>query len=240
VLSLEDQRLLGMEALVRWQHPQRGLLLPEVFIKVAEETGLVIALDRWVLREVCRQASAWESAFPGLPPVPVSVNLSGRQFAQPDLIEQIRAALEESRLDPSRLKIEITESAVMENNELVASTVTRLSEMGVRLHIDDFGTGYSALSYLYRFPFETLKIDRSFVARVDTAGDGLYFVRAILNLAEGLGINVIAEGVETAAQLAQLRSLGCTEGQGYYLAPPMEAKEAGEMIGGRRRFGPEI
>ena len=192
---------------MRWQHPERGLIPPAEFIPIAEETGLIIPIGRWVLGEACRQMSRWQKLSPLDGPLPVSVNLSGKQFLQPDLLEQMREVLRETGLDPRGLKLEITESVVMENIETATRTLEQLRALGVELSIDDFGTGYSSLSYLQRFPVSTLKIDRSFVSRMTESEGTAEIVRTIMTLAQNLGMDVVAEGVETEGQRAQLRAL---------------------------------
>ncbi|HWS54554.1 MAG TPA: EAL domain-containing protein, partial [Pyrinomonadaceae bacterium] len=230
IVALDDFRLCGFEALVRWQHPERGLISPMDFIPVAEDTGQIIAIGEWMLFESCRQMRRWQKLFPSEAPLFVSVNLSGKQFAQPNLIETVAAALERTKLSPRSLKLEITESVVMENIEQAAGMLRQLRELGVQLAIDDFGTGYSSLSYLHRFPIDTLKIDRSFVTRMVDNGENIEIVRTIVMLAQILGMDVVAEGVETKEQLALLRKLGCENGQGYYFSRPSTAVDAEKII----------
>ena len=230
IVALDSGQLVGFEALVRWQHPQRGLVFPGDFISLAEERGLIGAIGRGVLREACRQVQEWRVRYPNLPPLFISVNLSGKQFTEPDLLEQIQRALEDTGLPSSYLKLEITESVVMGNAARAIDILTRLRAMGVRLSIDDFGTGYSSLSYLHRFPLDTLKIDRSFVNNITEVAESQEIVKIIMLLAHNLGMGVIAEGIETAVQLAQLRALGCEYGQGYYFAKPLEARLIEPML----------
>ncbi|HEY9872350.1 MAG TPA: bifunctional diguanylate cyclase/phosphodiesterase, partial [Candidatus Obscuribacterales bacterium] len=222
IVSLKSGRITGFEALVRWQHPQRGFLSPAEFIPVAEETGLIIAIGEWVLFEACRQLRVWEEAFPAACPLIMNVNISGIQFRQPNLIEQIDHILQKTGLNPSFLKLEITESVVMENAELAKTLLEQLKARNIQLGMDDFGTGYCSLSYLHRFPLDTLKIDRSFVSRMGVDGENLEIVRTIATLAHQLGMDVIAEGVETAEQLAQLATMQCEYGQGYFFAQPVD------------------
>jgi diguanylate cyclase (GGDEF)-like protein/PAS domain S-box-containing protein len=229
IVCLSSGRVTGFEALVRWQHPERGLIMPMEFIPIAEEAGLIVALGTWVLEEACRQTRRWQSA--GLT-TDVSVNLSGKQFAQRDLFERVGQVLEETGLDGRALRLEITESVVMENAEATAATLQKLRELGIRLVVDDFGTGYSSLSYLQRFPISTLKIDRSFVSRMCDSEENSEIVRTIIALARNLGIEVVAEGVETAQQLAQLRGLGCGYVQGFFFAEAMTGDEAAELLAG--------
>jgi diguanylate cyclase (GGDEF)-like protein/PAS domain S-box-containing protein len=221
ILALGTQQLREVEALVRWQHPQRGLMAPVHFIPVAEETGLIVPLGRWVLREACAQAARWQQQA-GQTPV-MSVNLAARQFQDPALVDDVAAILQETGLPAQRLKLEITESAVMAEVEQAIGTLQALKAMGVHLAIDDFGTGYSSLSYLKRFPVDSLKVDRSFVEGLAQSGNDAAIVRSIVALAQSLGLTVTGEGIETAAQLAQLAALGCEQGQGYLFAKPLPA-----------------
>ncbi|HSE30110.1 MAG TPA: bifunctional diguanylate cyclase/phosphodiesterase [Pyrinomonadaceae bacterium] len=229
IVALETRRLAGFEALVRWNHPRRGIVSPSDFVPIAEETGLIVPIGQWVLEEACRQVREWQLASPIHHSLSLSVNLSGRQVAQPDLIEQIKAALEESELNPHHLKLEITESVVMDNAEAAAQTFKQLRALGVQLSIDDFGTGYSSLSYLHHFPLNYLKIDRSFVDRMTTDGDNA-IVRTITTLARNLGMEVIAEGIETEDQYNHLRILGCEYGQGYLFSPPVSIRDAYDLL----------
>jgi diguanylate cyclase (GGDEF)-like protein len=226
IVSLTTGSLRGFEALVRWQHPERGVIPPAKFIPIAEETGMIIPIGKWVLGEACRLMSRWQRLSHLDAPLPMSVNLSCRQFLQPDLLEQVRGVLRETGLDPRNLKLEITETVVMENIETATHTLEQLRALGVELSIDDFGTGYSSLSYLQRFPVSTLKIDRSFVSRM-TDGDGTAeIVRTITKLAQNLGMDVVAEGVETEGQRAQLSAFECEFGQGYYFSRPVDGDAA--------------
>ncbi len=228
IVALDDFRLCGFEALVRWQHPERGVISPMDFIPVAEEGGQILQIGNWVLREACRQIKFWQEKFPADKPLYMTVNLSAKQFAQPDLIEQISSILEETGADPAFLKLEITESVVMDDFESAAAMLFQLRSLGVRLSIDDFGTGYSSLTYLHRFPIDTLKIDRSFITRMDR--ENVEIVRTILMLAENLGMDVVAEGVETQEQMTLLRNLFCQSGQGYFFSKPVSVAVAEELI----------
>jgi diguanylate cyclase (GGDEF)-like protein/PAS domain S-box-containing protein len=221
IMQLGTNQVHGFEALVRWHHPERGLLMPSEFISVAEETGLIIPLGRWVLWEACRQVRIWQEEFPGYESLTLSVNYSGKQFMQSDVIEQIKRVLEETRFDPCLLQLEITESAVIENTRTVTEMILQLRNLGIRLSMDDFGTGYSSLSYLHNFPIHTLKIDRSFISNKGEVGDN-EIVRTIIMLARNLGLDVVAEGVETEEQLAYLRSLDCEYAQGFLFSRPLE------------------
>ncbi|MDQ3133174.1 MAG: EAL domain-containing protein, partial [Acidobacteriota bacterium] len=230
IIALDTERVTGFEALVRWQHPERGLVYPASFIPAAEETGLIIPIGRWVLEEACRQARAWQERFRPSPPLSLSVNLSGKQFAQPDLLDTIECILSATGFDAGCLKLEITESVVMENAESTAAMLLRLRAIGVQLNIDDFGTGYSSLSYLQRFPISTLKVDRSFVSRMGGRDEDSKIVRAIIMLAHTLGMDVIAEGVETTAQLAELKSLNCGYAQGNLFSRALSVAEVEELL----------
>jgi diguanylate cyclase (GGDEF)-like protein len=229
IVLLKTGTITGFEALVRWQHPHWGLVLPQEFISVAEETGAIIPIGYWVLREACRQMRTWQLQFPENS-LTISVNLSSKQFLQPDLIEQISQILQETGLDAESLNLEITESVIMENTESSTAMLLQLRNLGVELHMDDFGTGYSSLNYLHRFPVNVLKIDRSFISKMDVTGKNLEIVRAIITLAHNLSINVTAEGLETAEQLAQLRALQCKHGQGYFFNKPTDQEAAGALI----------
>jgi diguanylate cyclase (GGDEF)-like protein len=220
IVSLQTGRLAGLEALVRWNHPRRGLVSPADFIPVAEETGLIVPIGQWVLNEACAQVRQWQLDSPSHRSLSLSVNLSARQVAQPDLLDRIKEALTDSKLNPHCLKLEITESVVMDNAEAAALMFKQLRSLGVQLSIDDFGTGYSSLSYLHRFPLNYLKIDRSFVMRLTTDNDNA-IVRTISTLARNLGMEVIAEGIETEEQYQQLKMLGCEYGQGFLFSRPV-------------------
>ncbi|PYS33535.1 MAG: hypothetical protein DMF75_09120, partial [Acidobacteria bacterium] len=230
IVSLDSGQLAGFEALVRWQHPERGFINPSDFIPLAEDTGLIVPLGIWVLRRACEQLGKWQWQSAANRSLFMSVNLSGKQVARPRLVSEIRQVLEETRIDPKYLKLEITESAVMENAETAVQLLRRLKALGVQLSIDDFGTGYSSLGYLHRFPVNTLKIDRSFVGRIGEAAENIEIVRTIISLAENMGMEVVAEGVETLSQLAQLRKLNCQYGQGYLFSRPVDAESVSTWI----------
>jgi diguanylate cyclase (GGDEF)-like protein/PAS domain S-box-containing protein len=227
---LESTEIIGVEALLRWEHPEKGLILPDEFIGLAEETGLILPIGRWMLERACAQARRWHKRFPAAPPLMMSVNLSARQFEHPALVQEVAQALEHSGIEPSSLQLELTESAVMQDVEAAVVTMRRLKELGVRLAIDDFGAGHSSLRYLQRFLVDTLKIDRSFIARVDERPADAAIVSAVLALGRALGMRVTAEGVETQAQLERLRSLGCEVGQGYYFWKPRPPEDAAAII----------
>jgi predicted signal transduction protein with EAL and GGDEF domain len=226
LVDLRCDRVIGHEALVRWQHPSRGLLAPAAFIPLAEETGLIVELGEWVLREACRQTREWQRELPA-PDLLVSVNLSARQFARPDLADMVGGILAETGLAAGRLELEITESVVMSEAETTIATLRQLHGMGVRLVLDDFGTGYSSLSYLPHLPLDIIKVDRAFVAGISEDPANLSIIRAVAALAHGLGLEVTAEGIERPEQLDAVRDLGCERGQGYLFARPLPAAEAG-------------
>jgi diguanylate cyclase (GGDEF)-like protein len=218
----------SVEALIRWQHPERGTIMPENFIPLAEDSGLINAIGEWVLREACRQCKAWQQE--GLPPMRVAVNVSASQFRQGNLLGVIHAAVNDAGLDPRCLELELTESAVMTNPEESASILEKLSSMGVLVSVDDFGTGYSSMSYLRRFPIDKLKIDRGFVKDLMTRADDASIVQAIISLAHSLRLKVVAEGVETPEQLHSLKSMGCDQYQGFHFSPPLSATDIGALM----------
>jgi EAL domain-containing protein (putative c-di-GMP-specific phosphodiesterase class I) len=230
IVSLQNQILIGFEALVRWPHPEFGLVPPKDFIPVAEETDLILQIGQTVLRSACRQAREWQETYPSQPPLFVSVNLSVKQFNEPGLVENIAQLLEESQLPPRCLKLEITESVFSDNIEAAVKLLTQLRNLGVQLSIDDFGTGYSSLSYLQRFPIDTLKIDRSFVTQMMENEENLAIVRTIVALAQNLGMDVVAEGVETEDQLRLLRKLECENGQGFLFSTPLGGGQLEQFI----------
>jgi len=229
IVSLQSGRISGFEALVRWDHPERGRIPPSDFIPVAEETGLIMQIDRWVLRQACLQMRWWQESLPVTKQMKVSVNLSCKQFMQPMIVEQVLEILQETGLDPRSLKLEITESVMMERGDYTMSVLEQLSQAGIELSLDDFGTGYSSLSYIHRFPVSTLKIDQSFIKRIGGDQNG-EIVRAVVSLARNLGMEVVAEGIETVIQLDQLKALNCEQGQGYYFSSPVDAESATELI----------
>ena len=231
LVDLATDRIVGLEALVRWEHPTRGLIPPLSFIPVAEETGLIVAIGRWVLETACRQARRWLDEMPDSPLV-MSVNLSARQFEHPTLVDDIRATLLATGLPANRLELEITESVLLDEAEDSATALRAIRDLGVRLVLDDFGTGYSSLSYLRRMPIDTIKIDRSFVAGIDDDNSNLPIVKAVIALAHALGIEVVAEGIETVGQLALLRDLVCDRGQGYYYARPQPPEALAALLAG--------
>ncbi|MGL5065855.1 MAG: sensor domain-containing protein [Microcoleus sp.] len=230
IVSLTSGKICGFEALLRWQHPQRGLVTPIEFLSVAEETRSIVPISWWMMRSACSQMREWHQKFPANPPLNVSVNISNQQFKQPNLIEQIREILQETQLNPRSLKLEITESIIMENADLAATVLGDLSKLEIQLYIDDFGTGYSSLSRLHTFPTDALKIDRDFVSRMAEDAGNEAVVQTILILASHLGMNVIAEGIETSEQLNLLRTFQCEYGQGYFFSPPVNSQTASVLI----------
>lgn len=231
IINLNNGSLSGFESLIRWQHPIRGLVSPVEFIPIAEENNLILPLGRWILHESCRQMRAWQKENPAAENLMVSVNLSCKQFVQPDLVEQVAFALTETGLSPKNLKLEITESYLMENSELAVKTVSRLRGLGLQLSLDDFGTGYSSLSYLHSLPVSYLKIDRSFVSRMMDNKENSEMVETIIRLAQNLKMKVIAEGIETIEQMVHLQMLNCQYGQGFFFSKPVEPDLAGNLIG---------
>jgi EAL domain-containing protein (putative c-di-GMP-specific phosphodiesterase class I) len=222
--------IVGFEALVRWQHPRRGLVPPAEFIPMAEETGIIGAVGKWVLAEACGQMRALQQRFPRGVPLSLSVNLSGRQILQPDLVEQIAAVLLDTGLDPRTLRLELTESVLVENEAAALRCLLGLRALGLKLAIDDFGTGYSSLSYLHRMPIDVLKIDASFVRTMGVDEKNRRIVETVLLLGKNLGVEVIAEGVETAAQALALQRLGCELVQGYLYSEPVDIEAASALL----------
>ena len=236
IIDLATMKPMGFEALMRWKHPQRGIVPPVEFIPVAEETGLIIPLTLWIMRTACRQAVAWNKYAPANKPLIMSINLSGKHFSQPDLVNQVRAIIEETGINPRSVKLELTESAVMDNAENAIGMFKELRSLGVQLSIDDFGTGYSSLSYLHRFPIDMLKVDRSFVSTMEGGTENGEIVRTVIALAKTLRLNVIAEGIESIHQLHQLRILGCEYGQGYLFSRPVPPDEAEILLKDKNRW----
>lgn len=233
ILALEKNQLVGFEALLRWNHPTHGNIPPADFIPVAEASGLIVPITAWTLHEACGQLKAWIDEFHPNTKLTISVNLSAVMFSEPDLAQMIEGVLQETGLPPSYLKLEITETSIVEDAEAATRMLQACRAMGVQVYIDDFGTGYSALSYLHQFPIDTLKIDRTFVGRIQEDGSNTEVVRTIIALARELNLEVIAEGVETEAQFDYLKKLGCQGGQGYYIARPLEAGAARSLIAER-------
>ncbi len=231
IVNLKTQKIEGFEALLRWEHPQRGLLHPEEFIAIAEETGLIVPIGWWVLREACRQVKIWQQTIPGAERLWVTVNLSARQLLQPEVAQIVLGTLDEFELPAHALKIEITETALVNSNQETREQLARLRAAGIKICIDDFGTGYSSLSYLQRLPVDILKIDRSFVQSIEDTSSQSAIVGNIIALAHVLGLDAVAEGTETPAQLQRLRELHCTYGQGWLFSKPLNAGEAARLLG---------
>jgi diguanylate cyclase (GGDEF)-like protein/PAS domain S-box-containing protein len=240
IVRLADGHVGELEALVRWEHPRRGLVPPAEFIPLAEETGLILPIGRFVLEQACRQLREWQTAFGNAAPLVLSVNLSARQFQNPDLEQEILQALRATGLSPASLKLEITESVMMQDAEATIRLVRKLKRIGIHLAIDDFGTGYSSLTYLQQFPIDILKIDRSFIDRIGKDLGTIAIIRAIITLARSLNLRVTAEGIETAAQLVELRALGCEQGQGYYFSPPLTADATQQLLAGQHASSKEM
>jgi EAL domain-containing protein (putative c-di-GMP-specific phosphodiesterase class I) len=230
VVSLATNRVAGFEALVRWRHPSRGLISPAEFIPIAEKTGFIVPLGRWTLREACLQLKAWKESLPDAEDTWVSVNLSTPQFTHPSLVDDVAEALRDAGVPARCLVVELTEGVAMENPAAVKGQLMQLRVMGARVALDDFGTGQSSLAYLHQFPADKLKLDRSFVCDMDTRNDVRDIVGAVTALAHQLGLEVIAEGVETEGQLAQVRSLGCEYVQGYFFSKPVDGERAAELL----------
>jgi EAL domain-containing protein (putative c-di-GMP-specific phosphodiesterase class I) len=239
-VSVATGQITGVEALVRWQHPERGVLLPTEFIPLAEETGLIYPLGEWVLREACRQAKQWQDEQEQEPLLSINVNISGRQVEHAEFPGLVREVLAETELEPSSLILEITESVLMDDSDRNQERLTELKDMGIRLAIDDFGTGYSSLRYLHRFPVDLLKIDRSFIQPLGTGSAGEEFVQTILRLGETLHVATVAEGIEDHRQLLALRRLGCPQAQGYYLGRPTDASSIASMLSEQAQQAPAV
>jgi diguanylate cyclase (GGDEF)-like protein/PAS domain S-box-containing protein len=230
IVSLKSLKIIGFEALIRWNHPERGLILPDHFIPLAEETRLIVPIGHFVLQEACRQMYEWHQQFPEDKRLEISVNLSSKQFLQPNFVDRVKQVLGETSLGARSLRLEITESLLMEDADEVNAMLTELRRIDIQLDIDDFGTGYSSLSYLHRFPFNTLKIDKSFTSRIDDQGGKLELIRMIVALAHNFKMEVIVEGIERKEQLSQLKRLGCEYGQGYFFSKPVDRNEATALI----------
>ena len=230
ILKLDDNEITGIEALIRWHHPERGLIQPGDFIPTAETAGLIVPITEWVLKEACLQMREWQVTIPTRSGLSISVNLSPKLFSQPELPKMVEDALFSSELAPQSLNLEITEGAIVEDAAEVKKILDTWRNKGIQVHMDDFGTGYSSLSYLHHFPIDTLKIDRAFISRIKANGEQGEIVRTIVALARELNIDVIAEGVETVEQLDFLKRMGCQSGQGYYISYPLEPKAAGNLL----------
>jgi EAL domain-containing protein (putative c-di-GMP-specific phosphodiesterase class I) len=230
IVALSKRRVLGFEALVRWNHPKRGVVPPLEFIGEAESIGLVTQIDRWVMDEACRQLRVWQEGS-GDQALSISVNVSTKHFGSNTFISEIKEALERHRIAPQCLKLEITETALMDRFDSTSAMIAQIRELGVDLSIDDFGTGYSSLSYLTRFPLQMLKVDRSFVSQTSSDARSIEVVRALVGLARNLGLQTLAEGIETEEQFVRLRELGCKFGQGFWFSRPVAAEVAETLIG---------
>ena len=236
IIGLDEAALEGFEALVRWNHPQRGLVPPDKFISIAENTGLIIPMTVKILRSACAQVVKWQKLQPDGRPLSVAVNLSGKHFAHPALVEQINTVVRETGINASRLKLELTESAIMENAENAILMLKQIKQTGVQISIDDFGTGYSSLSYLHRFPIDLLKVDRSFVSAMEDNTENGEIVRTVIALAKALDLKVVAEGIESIHQYHQLRILGCEYGQGYLFSKPLPVAEIERLLADNNRW----
>jgi diguanylate cyclase (GGDEF)-like protein len=230
LISLRTGRITGLEALLRWEHPQRGLVQPRDFIPIAEETGLIVRIGRWVLNEACRQLGAWQRSHPRAEPLSIGVNLSVKQFSQPDLLDQLANALRTSGIPPSCLRLEITEAALIEKGGAAMALLGQIKQLGPQIYLDDFGTGYSSLIYLHRLPIDAIKIDRDLVSTMDSDEKNLRLVRTILTFVQIIGVRAEAEGISTAEQLRELRSLKCEHGQGYLFSAPIPHDAVDEVL----------
>jgi EAL domain-containing protein (putative c-di-GMP-specific phosphodiesterase class I) len=229
IVSLRSGQILGFETLSRWQRPE-GLVMPGDFIAVADETGIILSINRQLLYDACRQLLSWQALFPSDPPLTLNVNITPRQFSHPELAAEIGRTLEETGIDPCCINLEITETIAMADAERSTVVLSELKALGVHLDIDDFGTGYSSLSRLQRFPVDVLKIDRAFISCMDTDLRTREIVRVIVMLAHGLGLKVVAEGIETQTQADMLKDIGCEMGQGYFYARPASAEKIGQLL----------
>jgi EAL domain-containing protein (putative c-di-GMP-specific phosphodiesterase class I) len=230
IVSVKSNQLVSFEALIRWTHPTRGLLLPGEFLPIAEESGLILPIEKWVLNEACAQLRQWHQKYPSLQHVSVNVNVSHRQFAQSNFVDGVMKALSVNDLKPEALKLEITENVLISNYAAANEVFTKLRNFGVQLEIDDFGSGYSALGYLQHFPISAIKIDKSFVDEIGKSRRGVELIRAILSMARELGMEAIAEGIETSEQLDCLKELSCSLGQGFLLSRPLNQKTAEKLM----------
>jgi EAL domain-containing protein (putative c-di-GMP-specific phosphodiesterase class I) len=230
---MDDRRIAGFEALVRWQHPSRGLLLPLDFLMVAEETGLIIPIGQWVLGEACRQLRQWQDRYPEYRDLTVSVNISGKVFSQPDFYGAVVKILRDTGLDPHCLRLEIVERMLIDNPEPAAALLKRLQDLNIRIDIDDFGTGYSALNYLRHFPIHGLKIDRSFMSALTTDRNNAAIVKTIIALSRDLDLDVIAEGIETTEQMEAYRTMNGEYAQGFLISHPLDRRALEDVLSGK-------
>jgi len=230
IISLKSNQLVSFEALIRWQHPKRGLLLPGEFLPTAEASGLILPMEKWVLNEACGQLRRWHSKYPHLQHVSINVNVSSRQFAQPNFVADVAEALKSNNLEPEYLKLEITENVLISSYSAANEVFARLRALGIQLQIDDFGSGYSSLGYLQHFPISAVKIDKSFIDGMMKGRKGTELIRAIVSMTRELGMEAIAEGIETHEQLSELKSLLCTFGQGFFLSRPLDQEAADKVL----------
>ena len=230
IVDLQTRQMMGMEALVRWKHPRLGLLPPDRFIPVAEETNLIVPLGEWILREACQQTESWRAKYGDNLGISITVNISIRQFQQKELVEIVASALADAGLPPETLILEITESFMIQDAEATIVKLHELKKLGVRLAIDDFGTGYSSLSYLQRFPVDILKIDKSFVEKLGHGKEGKAVARAIIMMGDSLNLKTIAEGIEHSSQIQELQNLGCEAGQGFHFAKPLTKDDMDDFL----------
>lgn len=229
-MSMATSRMVGVEALLRWEHPKRGVIYPDEFIPVAEETGLIFAIERWALREACRQVRSWQERYPTDSPLTVGVNLSSRHFMHPNLVGEVARVLEKTGLAPESLVLEVEETILHEDAMSAAVTLQALKQLGVRLAVDNFGAGYSSLSHLKRFPLDSLKVDRSFITGLENQDEDQQIVSAVISLAHAMGLKVVAEGVENARQLMVLKDMGCDEAQGHYFAESLSHRATSAFL----------
>jgi EAL domain-containing protein (putative c-di-GMP-specific phosphodiesterase class I) len=228
--DLESGGIVGLEALVRWRHPKRGLLLPGEFITLSEETGLIVQIGRWVLEEACQQASLWDKQGNGSDEFVISVNLSSRQLQEAEIVDDVSRILQQSGLPPHRLMLEITESVLMQDTSITLSKLEALKELGVLLAVDDFGTGYSSLSYLKRFPLDVIKVAKSFIDEMSDGPEDAALIQAIIKMGRTMRLRTIAEGIEHSRQWSLLRELECSMGQGFYFSGPLDTRGAGDLL----------
>ena len=236
IMDLKADRIVGFEALIRWHHPKRGIIYPMEFIPLAEETGLIFLIGEWVLRESCNQVFAWQSQYSMDPPLTLSVNISGKQLSQSDLVARVSEILRETGLEAGCLALEITESMIMKDPDSATAMMVQLRDLGVNIHIDDFGTGYSSLSYIHRFPVSALKIDRSFVQKMFANNENMEIIKTIISLAHNLGLDLIVEGLELSEQLVQMKELKCSYGQGFLFSKPMEVATIDNLLASGNPF----
>jgi diguanylate cyclase (GGDEF)-like protein len=240
IVQLQDDRITGFEALVRWEHPERGVLQPGEFIDIAEQTGLIVPMNRWLLREICQQARIWQARYALDAPLTLTTNLTSQELAQQDLVNSIRLTLQQTAMNPRHLQLEIRETVAMADADNAAEVLSRLKGLGVRLSIDDFGTGYSSLSRLQGLPLDTLKIDRSFISDMHSDPDKREIVRVIVMLGQQLGMKVVAEGTETAEQVRYLKELGCDYAQGFFFSKPVDARTFEKLLSATQPKVPEL